>query len=347
MKNVGALKIAGVYIGTVVGAGFATGQEVLQFFSRFGISGIWGIALATALFIIYGYIIIALGLSLGASSHLEVLMASCGTKIGRVMDFIVTFFLFGAITAMFAGTGALFEQQWGLPMILGCGIMAIITAVTVLTGIKGVLNSISFVAPFLIVTVVGICVYSIVGGAVSGAPAAQTNPNPLINNWMLSSILYVSYNILLSIAVLGPLGAQAKGRKAIFWGAFLGGLGLGITSLMIYLALNPILATAHTLEVPLAFIAGNISAPVAFIFTIVLIAEVYTTAVGGLFGFASRLNAGVSSTGRRGRRPLQKHAGDSSSVGANCVRLTSKNIIHKKNGTLMPFTRAVGRTQFA
>ena len=38
MKNTGVstLKVAAAYIGTVVGAGFATGQEILQFFNRFG-----------------------------------------------------------------------------------------------------------------------------------------------------------------------------------------------------------------------------------------------------------------------------------------------------------------------
>jgi uncharacterized membrane protein YkvI len=35
-KSVSTLKVAATYIGTVVGAGFATGQELLQFFSKFG-----------------------------------------------------------------------------------------------------------------------------------------------------------------------------------------------------------------------------------------------------------------------------------------------------------------------
>lgn len=38
-NNVSTFKVAATYIGTVVGAGFATGQEVLQFFNRFGAMG--------------------------------------------------------------------------------------------------------------------------------------------------------------------------------------------------------------------------------------------------------------------------------------------------------------------
>jgi len=56
MKNEGVttFKVAAVYIGTIVGAGFATGQEVLQFFNRFGIWGLGGLAVATILFIVSG-----------------------------------------------------------------------------------------------------------------------------------------------------------------------------------------------------------------------------------------------------------------------------------------------------
>ena len=34
------------FIGVVVGAGFASGQEAMQFFVAFGKWGLWGIALA-------------------------------------------------------------------------------------------------------------------------------------------------------------------------------------------------------------------------------------------------------------------------------------------------------------
>ncbi|NLO37920.1 MAG: hypothetical protein GX115_00315, partial [Ruminiclostridium sp.] len=42
-------------------------------------------------------------------------------------------------------------------------------------------------------------------------------------------------------------------------------------------------------EVPMIFIAGEISPIVQILYAIVLIAEIYTTAVGALFGFSSRM----------------------------------------------------------
>ena len=45
------LQIAAVYVGTIVGAGFATGQEIVEFFSRFGFIGLIGILMSGYLFI--------------------------------------------------------------------------------------------------------------------------------------------------------------------------------------------------------------------------------------------------------------------------------------------------------
>ncbi len=283
-------KVAATYIGTIVGAGFATGQEVLQFFSRFGISGLFGLILSTFLFIVFGYIIMNLGNKLSAQSHLEIIRHSGGKYLGAVIDVIITFFLFGALTAMIAGTGALFEQQLKLPNLLGSFIMSIITVITVLAGLRGVINSISFVVPFLLLSVIGISIYSAFNMPPDiTATANTTGDNVLISNWLLSAFLYVSYNTVISIAVLGPLGLRARDKKAIRTGSILGGLGLGISSVLIYVALSGNVSDIAGLEVPMIYIAGKISFAVQIIYALILIAEVYTTAVGSLYGFVSRI----------------------------------------------------------
>jgi uncharacterized membrane protein YkvI len=233
-SGVSTLKVAATYIGTVVGAGFATGQEVLQFFTRFGVMGLAGLMLTTVMFVLFGYITMDLGRQLNARSHREIIHHSGGKYLGPVFDGIITFFLFGALTAMIAGTGALFTEQFGFPGLVGNLAMGVLTALTVLRGINGVINSISFIVPFLLVAVIGTSVFSIA----SSPPDiyAQVGESSLITNWFLAAVLYVSYNMILSIAVLGPLGVKSRDKKALRNGAVLGGLGLGIGSIMIYLA---------------------------------------------------------------------------------------------------------------
>lgn len=289
-RSVSTFKVAATYIGTIVGAGFATGQEILQFFANFGIRGVAGLLLAALMFAFFGYLVIDLGQRLGARSHQEVIRHSCGKTVGSLVDWLIVFFLFGALTTMLAGSGALFAQQFGWPSLLGSLIMGLLTAVTVLRGINAVINAISYVVPFLLIAVVAISLYAISQTPPDFAmigPAASSNA--LISNWVLSALLYVSYNLILSVAVLGPLGAQASSGHAVKYGAVLGGLGLGFGALMICLATVSNYAQASLLEVPMVYIAGKISPLAQLLFTLVLIAEIYTTAVSSLYGFTARL----------------------------------------------------------
>lgn len=291
-KGVSTFKIAATYIGTIVGAGFASGQEMLQFFSVFGRNGILGLIVVTILFIVYGAIIMELGSKLNSNSHLKIIRHSGGKYLGGAIDFLITFFLFGALTAMIAGSGAMLQQQFGIPAIVGNLAMAAVTAVTVLTGINGVINTISYIVPFLIVSVLGISIGSIFyspPGPANVQVAAAAAGNGLIQNWFWSAILYTSYNTVLSIAVLGPLGAKAASRRAILRGALLGGLGLGIGSMAIFAAMSRNLEQVIGLEIPMAFVAGRIAFWVQLVYVVILFAEVYTTAVGSLYGFSARI----------------------------------------------------------
>jgi len=291
-KGVSGVKIAMVYVGTVVGAGFATGQEILQFFVRFGIGGLWGIGLSTVLFVLYGIFIMQLGMALSARSHLEVIRGIGGAAFGVVMDALIMLSLFGAVTAMLAGSGALFAQQFGVPAALGSFMMAALTAVTVMRGLHGVINAISAVVPFLLVSVLGISVYALLVAPPDLQAGVQVSGGGLMGNWLWAAILYASYNILMSAAVLAPLGGAASDQRAVFRGGALGGILLGGASLLIYLALSASSAETRGLEVPLLALAGRIGSLAGAVFSAVLLAEIYTTAVGSLYGFSARLAGG-------------------------------------------------------
>ena len=295
-QGISGVKIAMVYIGTVVGAGFATGQEILQFFVSFGLPGVWGIVLSTALFVGYGVLIMQLGMKLGAKSHLEVIRKVGGPGFRVLMDALIMISLFGGLTAMLAGSGALFAQQFGLPVILGAAVMGILTAITVLCGLDGVIGAISAVVPFLLVSVIGISVYTLLNAPPDVQTAAPGGSGGLMGNWLWAAILYASYNILLSAAVLAPLGAAARDRRAMRRGSALGGIGLGAAALMIYLALSAGQTETRGLEVPLLDLAGRMAPTVGGMFSVVLLAEIYTTAVGSLYGFSAR----IGSLGRLG-----------------------------------------------
>src|SRR5699024_11429237 len=89
-----SIQIAGAYIGLIVGAGFASGQEVLQFFTSFGWYSLLGAGIATLLFAFLGMQITQLGSELQTISHNKVIYHICGNYVGVLVVIIFTFFFF-------------------------------------------------------------------------------------------------------------------------------------------------------------------------------------------------------------------------------------------------------------
>ena len=65
-------QVALAFIGLMVGAGFATGQEVIQYFISFGVWGLLGAVIAGILMIASGAVIINIGSYFLADEHLRV-----------------------------------------------------------------------------------------------------------------------------------------------------------------------------------------------------------------------------------------------------------------------------------
>lgn len=288
-KKITVYQISMTYIGTVIGAGFASGQEILQFFVKFGIKGFYGILVSTIMFIIFGKIIMSFGKKLNSSSHQSIIRYVGGDVFGPLLDWSITIFLFMTLTAMIAGTGALLHQQFNLSYLWGNLLMTVITALTVISGIHGIILSISIAIPLLIISIIVI-------GAISFLTASpdltfmiiDIGKSTFIENWALAALLYSAYNVTLSTAVLGPLGVEAKREKSIKWGAVWGGIGLGMGSLIIFFILFTDISGISNLEIPMIYIAGKISWQIKWLYCIVLIIAVYTTAVGNLFGISAR-----------------------------------------------------------
>lgn len=100
------LKIASAFIGIIVGAGFASGQEVLQYFTSFGHWGTAAAVLATALFAYLGMMLTMLGSQTKTMSHKKVIYQISGRWVGVIVDYVIIFTLFGVGVVMIAGAGS-------------------------------------------------------------------------------------------------------------------------------------------------------------------------------------------------------------------------------------------------
>ncbi|SDC82290.1 Uncharacterized membrane protein YkvI [Terribacillus halophilus] len=284
------LRIGSAFIGVIVGAGFASGQEVLQYFTSFGLMGILGAITATVLFSYLGMVLVWLGSRTKTTSHKEAIHRISGRYLGTVIDYVIIFTLFGVGVVMIAGAGSNLNQQFGLPYFVGTTVMTILVILTGLLKVNRVVSIIGSITPFLIFFVVLISIYSLItmqGPLATLDQEAQSIPTTL-PNWFISSINYVSFNIAVGASMSIVMGAGEKKPKTAAIGGLAGGLVLGILIILSHLAIFSKIEEVGSLDMPMLGIVSNLSPILGIIMALVIFGMIYNTATGMFFSFTAR-----------------------------------------------------------
>ncbi len=281
-------KVAFLYMATIIGAGFASGQEIIQFFSMYYTGGFFGILLSGFLFSMVGYIVLNKVYTQRISSYDEFLFPMMGYFFGRLMEFIVMLFMACIMSVMVAGLGNVLMELTGITFRYCVVISAIACLVAIMTNIKGIVTLSSFISPFLIIGIIFVGCYILVTKDASVFNLAG-KMTIITSNWFFSAILYVSYNTILSTVMLTGVLPYLKSRRVSTWAGLLGGGMLCITALILNLALYFFYPHSITTEIPVLTIIQNNSKILAKIYSIVLILAMYTSAITSGYCLTERI----------------------------------------------------------
>ncbi|HLR70112.1 MAG TPA: hypothetical protein VK085_01625 [Pseudogracilibacillus sp.] len=284
------LKIGSAFIGVIVGAGFASGQEILQYFTSFGYMGMFGAIVATVLFAYLGMTLTKLGSRLQAESHKKAIYEISGRYLGIIVDIVIIFTLFSVGVVMIAGAGSTVHQQFGLPVFVGSLIMTILVILALMLKVDKVIGVIASITPFLLLFIVIISVYSLFTMELSFAelkPIAESQEKSF-PNWFISAINYVSFNIAVGAGMALVTGGSEKDERISSIGGFIGGLGIGVMIILAYLAIFSKIDVVHAYDLPLLKIVEDISPLLAIFMSIILFGMIFNTALGMFYGFVAR-----------------------------------------------------------
>jgi uncharacterized membrane protein YkvI/glyoxylase-like metal-dependent hydrolase (beta-lactamase superfamily II) len=283
------LGVALVYTGAILGAGFASGREIWQFFGIFGNLGLIGVAMVGGLFILLGIMTAVVAIKLGTNDMGRVIVPGHNKFLVQFVGYFMALMLFTVLITMSAAGGAMFDQQLGLPRILGGAVIIVMVILTVIGGFDRVSHAFRFMMPFLIGIILLLCVSVIFLGDTKAAEYTGFEPSPLAPTWWLAAVLYISYNILAVIPIVATAAVNAKSTKHAIWGAALGGLFLTLLALFILLVLRTDPALSNSMEMPMLAFSANFSGPVNILYTVVLFFAVYASATGNYYGFTTKL----------------------------------------------------------
>ena len=150
-------QVALMYVGTVMGAGFASGREIWQFFGVFGKSAYTGVLLIGILFIIMGMMASYNARALGTSDMGKVIVPGGNSRLISFVGYFMAIMLFTVLITMTAAGGALFHQTFGLHRAAGGLLIAALVIVTVLGEFERVSQVFRFIMPIL--SLAGACLF--------------------------------------------------------------------------------------------------------------------------------------------------------------------------------------------
>ena len=136
---------------SVVGAGFASGQELLQYFTAFGIWGIVGAGVGLTLAPLTIMTAMQYGSYFQATSHGRVFSSIASKPVARLVDYAIIFTQFCHTFVMLSGGGANLHQQWGLQPWVGSALMAVLVLIVGSMNVAKVTNVLGAITPFVLI----------------------------------------------------------------------------------------------------------------------------------------------------------------------------------------------------
>lgn len=288
MKDV--LRLGAVFIGLMVGGGFASGQEVIQFFSAFGRPGLLGCLVSGALFAVLVLELYAIGCQLQIHTHQQAMTRLFGRRAAPALDLVLCVCLFCMITVMVAGGGASIQQQFGLPAAAGSAIMAALAWLAMVCNARRIVDLVGIMTPLVMLMVTAMLAFALAHPAPPAAPPLPPPPRAAAN-WLASAVLYVSFNVAGAAPVLLVVGGQVAHLRTARLGGLAGGAVFGALLLGLAFVLHSQDALVHGSAVPTLRLAGRMSPLFGAALLPVILLKLYCSAVGMTYTLAVRLQS--------------------------------------------------------
>lgn len=288
-----ALGISMAFVGVLVGAGFSSGQEAMQYFVSFGQMGLWGVVVAAALTTITGIAVLQLGSYFHAREHTAVYSSVSGPITSKILDIgtLVTLFSIGFV--MFAGAGSNLSQQFeGLPLWVGALLMLVLVLATGLLDVDRVTTVIGTITPFIIVLIVGVTSYALFINDLDLAAAndyALNNVDGALPFWWLSAINYTGMNMMCAVSMAIVIGGNFLDNRAVGLGGVLGGLITLLLLVMLVTALLFVAPAVNGTDMPILALMNSINPALGYVMTVAIYGMIFNTAVGMFYAMTKRL----------------------------------------------------------
>ena len=287
MKNV--LKASLVIVGTMIGAGFASGQEIILFFNQYGNIGLIGMIISCIITGIIIYKVLSFTCHKKIQNYAEflnVLPISYGMK--KIINMMITVFLLISFYIMIAGFCSYFRQEWEVPLWITGICIATLCYIIFRNDIKGIISINTILIPFLIIFIFYVGIRNIPFTIEYFTQNISVIGRPF--QCMISSILYASYNSILLIPILIELQKYMKNKDNIKKTSIICSSIFIILGICLYCLLLRGSGYILNLELPILQIMKEFGTIYYGIYGVVILAAILTTTISAGYGFLKNVS---------------------------------------------------------
>ena len=300
------LILAGAVVAFTIGSGFATGQEIVQYYTAYGAQNILVLAVFVIAFLYYNFNFAKAGAEERFEKANDIYKYYCGKYLGTFYDYYSTIFCYMSLWVMVGGAGKTLNEAYGLPVWIGAVILIILTVITVIGGLNSLVDAIGIVGPAIVVLCIAIGLITFVRdagnvsagleviktGAYKGAASGETIKNAGAN-WLISGLSYAGFVLLWFASFTSALAMKNKKKdlqQGIIWGTVALAIAIVVVSFGQIANINTGSDGLYVWNagIPNLILANSIVPIFSKIFAIVVFAGIYTTAVPLLYNPSSR-----------------------------------------------------------
>lgn len=297
------LTVGGAFAAYCIGAGFASGQETLQYYGAWGGSYPFVLPVVTfVLLALFCYGSYKTGWLKNFSDPNMAYGYYCGKVLGKVLDIFCTISIALSTLIMFAGSGATVNQYLGIPVWVGTLVMGIVSVVVVCLGLEKVTNVLGFVGALIIVIMAFAGVYCFCTTDTTIMEAQQNVQQYVdegiilqvkfmgIDSPVLSVVSLVGAYITLGLAFNVSLGGRCTNKKEVLGSAIASAafFCVGLCMVLFTIILNLDYIAQIKAQVPMLAAIQNMLPTLALPFSVVILLGVFTTITGYLWAFGRR-----------------------------------------------------------
>lgn len=285
-----------VFQSVVIGGGYATGRELIEFFFASGpVGGVLGLLVAGAVF----GLVLAAGFEFARVFRAYDYRHFCQALLGRgwvVFEIAFLVQLLLVISVIGSAAGEMMAESFGLPRLSGTLLLIVAIAVLTFAGsqaIKRVLAGWSFLlyGVYLLLLVFAFRQLGAdIDAAYAGADAGE--------GWLGGGILYSGYNLATLPAVLFAVAQQTRRREAVGAG-LIAGLVAVVPAVTFFIALMALYPEIGEAAVPANTLMGALDVPwLSWLFHVVVFGTFVETGTALLHAVNERLEGWMEDSGR-------------------------------------------------